>query len=681
MAGVEQLRALARVIVAPQARDARREFLRGLVMAHAAESRSLKTIDAGTVQRFASERYGISGFPRKAYDDALAQMAKEGLLTPHGEGWNPAAGLLAKLPRVEQEFGETTRRMRTIYFSYVKRHFRDLDAYDEVMAAKFLDHGLVRILSALGDAVLKFYYGKDAKVLPDNTIDDLLKSAADSGFRSEDLKWACIRGLKEAFLSSEPAFAAGFQMYASRWTMLQLARQPRDILDVRDKLISETQLFLDSNILVSYFCEGSEFHAATKEAIDVTRGLKIRLCVFDETLLEFRKALEWAGTLVTESAPDLKAEDNEIIRTFRRIMSEAREWPTFARMLETALTAFLTEFQVASIPMAPYVAGTLQVSHARQLIRDQYAAKGRIKPAPWELVEHDARMLGAIQKLRHGKALGLGTCWFLTRQPSLVRPDQLYNDRHGTTDYPSTLSLETWFDVIGPFAALEREDGDGATTLSRLVGDAYLPILPALSLRDFVHFVGPTLGLTKGEEELLTVQIQNSPLAATLQRAINERDTIRSLELLQAVAAKIDAEKDARIAEQKATIARLVERTKARDREVVMENSEAGGIHIHAEGDIHAIIGSPGASQVLSDPQVMAQFADMLQAVLDKIPHEAGRVAEIQAAMKSPDETERKRGLKRCVAWLREHTDDVAEAAAVLGRIFVKTAGQAMSSS
>jgi hypothetical protein len=231
--------------------------------------------------------------------------------------------------------------------------------------------------------------------------------------------------------------------------------------ELEEECFKRTRLYLDTNVVISYLCEGAIFHEAVFNILNTTKMLGVKVLISSKTLQETEWLVQEAKNFSAYlNDPHIGARllsnpvamSNPIIETFlaKRRENPRLAWAGFISPFSDLETYLITHDIEVSDDNSGDVLTDDFYPRVRATITD---VKGELTPP--SIIEHDTYNLILVQRLRSiyaGTPLG-SSVWLMTIDKKLPKVDR---SLHSIYPNPHCQMLEQWGAALLPFQNVGR---------------------------------------------------------------------------------------------------------------------------------------------------------------------------------------------------------------------------------
>lgn len=224
---------------------------------------------------------------------------------------------------------------------------------------------------------------------------------------------------------------------------------------------SRIRLYLDTNVVIRYLCEGYVVHQAILDILDMSKAMGVKLFVSSKTLREAERLVEEAKShSVYLSDPPIsailqvnpEAVLNPIIKTFlaKRKGNPQLNWAGFISPFTDLETYLLSR----DIEVSDDHCGDLTVHEAYSRVRAAMIdAKG--EDTHIGIIDHDTYNLILVQQLRNNyPSTPLGaSVWLITIDRKLPMADKILHGKYST---PHCRQIDKWGVTLLPFQSVGK---------------------------------------------------------------------------------------------------------------------------------------------------------------------------------------------------------------------------------
>ncbi|GAG08008.1 unnamed protein product, partial [marine sediment metagenome] len=252
------------------------------------------------------------------------------------------------------EKGETPfNKMLELLVVKISLHGMELDEYQKVLVADLLECTLFKMSEAIDEVIACFYEGKSC--LSDQILTEIITTwkknlkKYDRTYieKLDEISDVAITGLKALFTEkdkiSEFLGIIG-QILVYRGFVCadpQLEKLTKDIF-------RQTFLLIDTNVLISYLCQGSLDNDEIVWLLDSCKEIGIKIKLLEGTKDEFERTLLKDNIrhsiLTSKDDADLNFGDRDIPLGYTRRWHKLGSWKKYIRYLEGGPDTFLKKF-------------------------------------------------------------------------------------------------------------------------------------------------------------------------------------------------------------------------------------------------------------------------------------------------------------------------------------------------
>jgi len=230
---------------------------------------------------------------------------------------------------------------------------------------------------------------------------------------------------------------------------------------LEEECFKHTRLYLDTNVVMSYLCEGHAAHQAVFDILKISKALGVKLFVSSKTLQESERLVEearaFSGYLdrpgvqaILQAKPT--AIENPIIETFfvKRRENPRLNWAGFLSPFNNLEIYLITHDIEVSDDKCGAITADETYARVHAAITDVKA-----EDTPLNIIEHDTYNLILVQQLRNiytGTLLG-SSVWLITLDKRLPRADRRLQRKYPN---PHCRLIEQWGAVLLPFQNVGR---------------------------------------------------------------------------------------------------------------------------------------------------------------------------------------------------------------------------------
>lgn len=257
-------------------------------------------------------------------------------------------------------------------------------------------------------------------------------------------------------------YVASFHRRVFYFQMLNL--DPR-LQDIQKECFRNMKMYLDTNVVIQYLCEGTRLHQPIFDILEATKFLDVNLFVSPATFGELQHLVDEAdkfsiylkdGRIAKVMQVSLDAMDNPVVDGFIKLRRDRPRlnWEAYISPLRN-----LEEYMIShGILVEKECFEDIEKDNAYQ---DAYKEISDIKiEADLGIIRHDASNFALIHRLRNkypGTPLG-SAVWLLTVDKKLPKLDELLHNKYTG---PHCQLIEQWgellinFQNVGKFIATD----------------------------------------------------------------------------------------------------------------------------------------------------------------------------------------------------------------------------------
>lgn len=231
--------------------------------------------------------------------------------------------------------------------------------------------------------------------------------------------------------------------------------------ELEDECFKHTRLYLDTNVVMSYLCEGHAAHQAVFDILNMSKALGIKFFISSKTLQESERLVEEARafsphldrhaiTAILQVNPT--AINNPIIGSFlvKRQKNPRINWAGFLSPFSELEIYLMTHDIEVSDDKCSDITTDEAYSRVHVAITDAKA-----EDTPLSIIDHDTYNLILVQQLRNtypGTPLG-SSVWLITIDRRLPKADRILRRKYPN---PHCRLIEHWGAVLLPFQNVGR---------------------------------------------------------------------------------------------------------------------------------------------------------------------------------------------------------------------------------
>jgi len=234
---------------------------------------------------------------------------------------------------------------------------------------------------------------------------------------------------------------------------------------LENECFKATKLYLDTNVVIRYLCEGAAYYRAITDVINMSKKLGVRLFVSTMTLHEAQNLIKEAkrfgphlndGKISAALRTNPVAVNNPIIGTYIKKQRDNRRlnWAAFIAPFENLELFLIANDIETSDNKCVDITSDQNYSKIQYVVSDlSKDTKGQ--PAPQNVIDHDTYNLILVQKLREtftGTMLG-SSVWLLTIDRKLPKVDRVLRDKYPS---PHCQTVDQWGSILLPFNNVEN---------------------------------------------------------------------------------------------------------------------------------------------------------------------------------------------------------------------------------
>jgi len=423
-----------------------------------------------------------------------------------------------------------------------------LDKYQKIYIKTIFESSLYEIFQNIGDNIINLIEEKNDQV---NTV--YLQQIIDKNSSNMDermienadkLKKSIPEAIKTIFHNPSDDFSKGILTCSNKHVMLRILGIDPELKKFRAELFKNTNIMLDTNIIIASLCEGSSRHKYTNWVLENTKSIGINLMISNYTLKEFEDAVKNADYLYNKSKGSqitIRILENEITNTYYSNKDKYVDWTAYISRMKQGAQIFIAQWNASVINSSDYDIDPEKIEELKDIIRRLNSEN--MKDKLERIIEHDAINILLIQAIREqvGKA-PFNSPWFVTHHGQLRIADDIMRHQY-KFDQVSCISCDTWFELIYPFIWAEVNQLDAAKAFTNLIATTVLPINTS-SVKTFVEYVSTELQLPVEDTSIIKNIIEESHLRRTLENSLELGDMSVSLNIFsEIIGDKVSLEK------------------------------------------------------------------------------------------------------------------------------------------
>jgi hypothetical protein len=224
---------------------------------------------------------------------------------------------------------------------------------------------------------------------------------------------------------------------------------------IEDDCCKSLRIYLDTNVLVRYLCEGSSLHKPIADVIAMSKKLGIKILVSSQTLRESERLVNAAKSFSTYlEKPQIEAVlltsqvgmNNPVIEAFliKKRQNLQLKWSGYISPLTNLEVYLITEdIEVSDDDFDASSDKTYDL--VRRAVTD--VKRDLVSP---EIINHDSHNLVLIQRLRDKYPAGMlgSSVWLLTIDSKLPKVDKILRRTYPS---PHCKTIDQWGGVLLPF--------------------------------------------------------------------------------------------------------------------------------------------------------------------------------------------------------------------------------------
>jgi predicted nucleic acid-binding protein len=591
-----------RYVLRDESDGLRERLLRGMMERTLKASQPDHSMTVASIQDRIRALYSLPGYPCELITQTLNRLVNRGDVAPPtlsklGEPlYRLTAERFAVLDRVLEECEEQEHEFSSSVVRKIESAEGKLSAQETKLVADAFQDFVGRVLAALGEhCALNLVQERKWAGTPDYPSFERDLSEAVRALPSQ-VQHAAREAFQETLRNPSREEREYIYSIGQVYYMAELLHLDPELQTLQRDRFQETQLYLDTNILLAALLASEPQHDATLALIRLCCAAGFSLHYSERTAEEFESLLAAADEEFQRFPPvdaDLAAERaelvaNPVIGDYLASYHVHRLSWTQWRVEMAAWRGTLASEQVTVDPSCISVTRGPRYQHLHDVLSRPRMSKsgnpGRIRRP--RAVEHDAELIASIEEMNSEDGQPSHPFgrryWFITLDRRLAQGVS----QSARADVGNVCMLaEEWVQYVSPFLGPDVSAEDAATVFSKLLSSRFFVSLGAtLTLEELQPFTipkvdelvarfskqeatrliaeaaqrvaqrGQELGIDRAEQSL-------NQLASLVERAIDEQR--RSGELVPA--AQVDRDVEVAASEKNAEIALLMsERTELR---------------------------------------------------------------------------------------------------------------------
>lgn len=294
-----------------------------------------------------------------------------------------------------------------------------------------------------------------------------------------------------------------------------ISREEDEVIDLRDVEDENKILILDTNVLISLFCETDSTHPIVSTACERAKELGYDLYYIEKTIDEMEYTIESAIEELSELDPDREADGLTDSQFAEYYFESDMNFPEFVADLEDWQSILKTEHGVREfdreIELVDNVLGFAKRS-LEALFRQSSDYVSERK------VNHDTALIAYAASMRSKSSSELNTGPFvLSRHNEVNKVSRMGEDLFW--EEAIALHPQTWLNYLIAFSPAEISSDDYDDIAVALLRGA-ANTSEEISIDKYSDLLVPKTGLEPGDQELLTDYLKQHPLSEDIKDAI-----------------------------------------------------------------------------------------------------------------------------------------------------------------
>lgn len=427
------------------------------------------------VEQYLKKAYGFSNVSKLLISKSLILLSrrdpskKEEIMTFNKSDFTlPSEG--------KKPFNELVEML----ISKISLHGMELDDYQKILVENLLECTLFQMSEALDDVIASFYNGKSC-------LNDQILTEISSAWRENLKRYDCtyierfdkisavaIDALKSLFTEKDRIgefLGIIGQILVYRGFVCadpELKKLTRDIF-------SKTFLLIDTNVLISYLCQGSLSNDEVVWLLDSCKDIGIQIKILEDTKSEYERTLlkdtVRHSLLRSKEDADLLFGERDIPLGYSNKWYRLGSWNKYIKYLEEGPDNFLKklngEIVKTEISEDVYRKAYLRVQESVRM--DKYKEPNAIK--------HDARLIASGHKIRQNITDPPFPSFVLTREKKLVKVESILIEKDGVLNPPPmVVSTDNLIEFLLPFFCQTEDATKTQTILGKMLSNTVINV-------------------------------------------------------------------------------------------------------------------------------------------------------------------------------------------------------------
>lgn len=530
---VALMRQVSTLVLNPHVRDVKRRTMLALAVYALIRHGTNKACSLEGMRLEIEKGLGLRNVPMVLLEEAVVDLERQRIVSRASDGFVITPERASPLRTAASESAGLFAVLTDEFLRQVQKYSGKLDDHQRVFAVKAFEGALYGLLKGLAASSAELLTGHGAELADTGVLEALNEALAlikgPLIERPGVIRSAVHQAILDLFSNPSPKFSAGLLHVATNFVMLRVLNLDPDLRRAEAGFFRDARILLDTNVLIGLICQASIRFTHTHWLLEATKGLGVTLVVSDRTLRELATSIRYARDVYQRDhgrAFSAEMASNEIIRTYRQHYSRA-SWDDFQGHLEETRREIFGKYSIETLGFE-ISADSRWMMEYRRII--DHETSRLMESRPYDIVDHDAYHLLLIQELRRTKPGSFSSPWFLTYDYKLRRADRAIREVTGVA-LGSTLSPDTWFEIIYPFLAPDVHATAVAELFVKMLGASLLPLTP-VSVKDFLAYVGEELSLDGKDTQAVYKMVEQTHLFQTLQKAVVQSDMPFAFETL-----------------------------------------------------------------------------------------------------------------------------------------------------
>lgn len=283
---------------------------------------------------------------------------------------------------------------------------------------------------------------------------------------------------------------------------------------IEQSSFSKKRIILDTNVIISLLVSYSGNHSVTNNLISILSDIGIDIVYTTKTINEYIGVLEKANALYRKLAnvrlDVLKKVNNLFIKAFiaEQISNPGLTWHGYY-LSHRQIEKNLSKYNIHTLNVDKYEENILADDEFYNIIID-HVTKESIMNKRYKVAEHDAFHMILIREMRKEEIIDImgPNNWFLTYDRTLINVDNKINEEIGTFEYPSSMMVLSYFELIMPFIGPEIKYTEEKKAFTELLKTNFALLDAGISSQLLIDLMGEWLNYdslsTSEIEEILS---------------------------------------------------------------------------------------------------------------------------------------------------------------------------------